>query len=136
MILRVDSDAAYLVAPKARSRVAGYYYLSSLDKSPRLNGAVHVECKTLRHVVASAAEAETAGVFHNAQIVLPIRRILEALNHPQPPTPIKTDKFHYEWIHTQQYTPEKIQIVGYAILLVERQKNSTAVKFFLGEGQN
>ena len=56
-----------------------------------MNGAVLVECKTLRHVVASAAEAEIAGIFHNAQISLPIRHLLECLHHPQPPTPIKTD---------------------------------------------
>ena len=94
MILNVDSDAAYLVAPKARSRIAGYYYLSSkqTDKQqPHLNGAILVECKTLRHVVASAAEAETAGVFHNAQTALPLRILLQALHHPQPPTPVKTD---------------------------------------------
>ena len=94
MVLHIDSDAAYLVAPKARSRVAGYFYLSnhSANKDkPKLNGAIHVECKTLRHVVSSAAEAETAGVFHNAQMALPIRIALQALNHPQPPTPIKTD---------------------------------------------
>ena len=91
MILHVDSDAAYLVAPKARSRIAGYYYLSNLDTPPPLNGAIHVECKTLKHVVASAAEAEVAGIFLNAQQILPIRRILHALGHVQPPTPVKTD---------------------------------------------
>jgi len=36
-------------------------------------------------------EAETAGLFHNAQRTIPIRRILIALGHSQPPTPIKTD---------------------------------------------
>ena len=94
MILHIDSDAAYLVAPKARSRVAGYFHLSdnpSQGSTPMLNGAIHVECKTLRHVVSSAAEAETAGVYHNARVALPIRVVLQALNHPQPPTPIKTD---------------------------------------------
>ena len=94
MILHIDSDAAYLVAPKARSRVAGYFHLSdnpSQGSTPMLNGAIHVECKTLRHVVSSAAEAETAGVYHNATVALPIRVVLQALNHPQPPTPIKTD---------------------------------------------
>ena len=29
MILNIDSDAAYLVLPKAKSRIAGYYHLSS-----------------------------------------------------------------------------------------------------------
>ena len=94
MVLHIDSDAAYLVALKAKSRIAGFYYLSNhptKTDTPTLNGAIHVECKTLRHVVASAAEAETAGIFHNAQVAIPIRRILETLTHPQPATPIKTD---------------------------------------------
>ena len=94
MVLHIDSDAAYLVAPKARSRVAGYFQMGNHPNNKTkttLNGAIHVECKTLRHVVSSAAEAETAGVFHNAQMALPIRVALQALNHPQPPTPIKTD---------------------------------------------
>ena len=94
MVLSIDSDAAYLVAPEARSRIAGYFYLSkgrTQSMTPPLNGAVLVECKTLRHVVASAAEAEVAGIFHNAQIAVLVRRMLRALDHPQPPTPIKTD---------------------------------------------
>ena len=94
IVLHVDSDAVYLVAPKAKSRIAGYFHLSDhpmRTKDPRLNGAVLVECKTLKHVVASAAEAEIAGVFHNAQVSIPIRHFLECLNHPQPPTPLKTD---------------------------------------------
>jgi hypothetical protein len=75
MILTIDSDAAHLVAPKARSRVAGYFQMNDTpakNKHPTINGAILVECKTLRHVVSSAAEAETAGVFHNAQTAIPI----------------------------------------------------------------
>ena len=110
MVLYVDSDAAYLVAPKARSRVAGYFYLSghpNVTKRPKMNGAILVECKTLRHVVSSSAEAEVAGIFHNASTAVPIRHILEALNHPQPPTPLKTDNstatgFIYDNIHQKR----------------------------------
>ena len=94
MILHIDSDAAYLVAPKARSRVAGYFQLTdhpNITRHPKLNGAILVECKTLRHVVSSAAEAEVAGIFHNATMAIPIRHFLKCLNHPQPPTPLKTD---------------------------------------------
>ena len=96
MVLHVETDAAYLVAPKARSRIAGFYYCSNKYnkntpiKVP-LNGPVHVECKTLRRVVTSAAEAETAGLFYNAQFSIPIRHMLTILGHPQPATPIKTD---------------------------------------------
>jgi len=92
MLLHVDSDAAYLVLPNARSRIAGYYYLSGENStSNNLNGPILIECKTIRNVVASAAEAEIGGLFHNAQISIPIRVLLTALGHPQPPTPIKTD---------------------------------------------
>ena len=92
MILNIDSDAAYLVAPGAKSRVAGYFQLNSKMRSnPKVNAAILVECKTLRHVVTSSAEAEIAGVFHNAQRAIPIRYMLNQLGHPQPPTPIKID---------------------------------------------
>ena len=110
MVLHVDSDAAYLVAPKARSRIAGYFHMSdhpNVSKRPKLNGAVLVECKTLRHVVSSSAEAEVAGIFHNATTAIPIRHILTVLGHPQPPTPLKTDNstatgFVYDNIHQKR----------------------------------
>ena len=58
----------------------------------------------MKHVVSSAAETEVAGIFHNAQASIPIRTILHALQHPQPPTPPKTDNstasgFMYGNIH-------------------------------------
>ena len=48
-------------------------------------------CKTIRNVVASAAETETGGVYNNAQDAVIIRIALQEIGHPQPPTPIKTD---------------------------------------------
>ena len=41
--------------------------------------------------MTSAAEAETQTVYHNGKIVIPIRKTLQEMGHPQPPTPIKTD---------------------------------------------
>ena len=94
MILHVDSDAAYLVLPNAKSRIAGFFQLTdhpSDSNPPPTNGPLLVECKTIKHVVTSAAEAETSALFHNAKTSIPIRRILIALGHPQPPTPIQVD---------------------------------------------
>ena len=96
MHLWIDTDAAYLVAPRARSRVAGFYYLSDKPQTPTqshppLNGAIFIECKILKNTVSSAAESETGGVFHNCQNAIPFRRTLEELGHPQHATPIKTD---------------------------------------------
>ena len=110
MILHVDSNAAYLVATKARSRIAGYFHLldhPNITKHPKLNGTILVECKTLRHVVSSSAESEVAGIYHNSGIAIPVRQTLQALNHPQPPTPLKTDNstatgFVYDNIQQKQ----------------------------------
>ena len=50
MVLHVDSDAAYLVLPQARSRFAGHFFLSSklppppLKASPPPNNPIHTEC--------------------------------------------------------------------------------------------
>ena len=41
MILTLDSDAAYLIAPKAQSRAGGYYYLGNWD-GKLFNGPIYV----------------------------------------------------------------------------------------------
>ena len=101
MILHVESDASYLSEQNARSRVAGYYYLSNntvnntaFDDSAYVampNGPIHVLCHLMKEVLSSAAEAELAGLFHNAKEACPMRITLEELGHPQPPTPLQTD---------------------------------------------
>ncbi len=97
MVLCVVSDAAYLVSPDARSRCAGYFFLSdhSTTTPPQTpsNGAVHVLCKTIRGVPASAAEAETLGLFVNAQEAIPMITALEEMGHKQPlaGNPLETD---------------------------------------------
>ena len=58
MHLWIDSDAAYLVAPKERSRAVVYFYLSKTPKDPiqslRLNAPIQVECKLLRFIQTSS----------------------------------------------------------------------------------
>ena len=84
VVLHVDSDAAFLVLPNAKSRVAGCFYLSDhpdKDVSPTLNRAILVECKGIKHVLSSLAEAETAGLFYNAQIAIPMQYILNSIGH-------------------------------------------------------
>jgi hypothetical protein len=41
--------------------------------------------------MSSAAEAETGGIYSNAQEAIACRISLLALGHPQLPTPLKTD---------------------------------------------
>ena len=94
MILNVHSDASYLTAPKARSRIGGHFFLGQvpIDNKPIfINGPILSLCTVLRTVAASAAEAELGALFHNAKEAKVIQLILTELGHPQPPTPIHID---------------------------------------------
>ena len=90
MQLSIESDAAYLVCPQARSRAGGYHYLSNTGHTS-FNGPITVVAKVIKHVMASAAEAEIGALFMNAQEAVGFRQCLEDLGHPQGPTPINTD---------------------------------------------
>ena len=94
MQLCIESDAAYLVLPKTRSRIAGHFYLNA-HKVPNkayrdtLNVPIHTECATIKNVVSSAAEAETAALFHNCTTAIAIRQALIGLEHLQQKPPSK-----------------------------------------------
>ena len=96
MKLHVETDAAYLVLPNVRSRVAGHFYLSAFPtpnkKYPgNSNAPILTECYTLKNVVSSAAEAECGGIFHNCVVAIGIRNALEGMGHPQGKTTVITD---------------------------------------------
>jgi hypothetical protein len=92
MILKSTTDAAYLVLPKARSRAAVHYHLG-WNYNDNVNGPVDVLCQTIKNVVSSAAEAETAGIYIGAKHACPMITALEEMGHPQPSTgsPLETD---------------------------------------------
>ena len=56
MILKVVSDAAFFVLPKARSRTAAIYHLGWINNNKQ-NSPIDVLCQTIKNVVASASEA-------------------------------------------------------------------------------
>ena len=94
MILKIYSDASYLSEKNAHSWSGGYFFLGnrvSKGKQILLNGSVHTLCKILKHVVSSAAEAELAALFLNAQEGKILRLTLDKMGHPQPPTPMHCD---------------------------------------------
>ena len=94
MILHIHSYGSYLSAPRARSRVGGYFYLSSATPNPAScthNGAIYVLSSILKIVLASTAEVDIGAPFTNAQEALPIRQMLCDIGHPQPTTPMQVD---------------------------------------------
>ena len=104
MVLHLHSDASYLSEPGACSRVGGHYFPGNKSTDPTkplltdspLNVPIHTVSKILHIVMASAAEAETSATFHNGQEAVPIRTSSQELGHPQPPTPIRVDKYTAE----------------------------------------
>jgi len=68
MILVIETDAAYLVPPEAKSRAAGWFVLTNKSSaSIKSNAPLHVICSTIKNVVASAAEAEIASYYLGCQ---------------------------------------------------------------------
>ena len=74
--------------------MGGHFFLSDifdLTLRTKHNGEVLVLSAILKHVMASAAEAELGGLFINAKEGEVLRTSLEEMLHPQGPTPIQTD---------------------------------------------
>lgn len=93
MILNIDPDVAYLVLPRAYSRLTIHFSLSSKPAPNWLvlpNRPILIEYKTIWHVITSAAEAETADLFHDATTARTIWHISQELGHLQLPTLPKT----------------------------------------------
>ena len=103
MILKIASDAAYLVQPKACSCAAAHYHLGWRN-SKQTNGPVDVLCKTIKNIVSSTAEAETGSIYMSAQHACPMRTALTELGHPQPITgaPFETDNSTAQGILTSK----------------------------------
>eukprot|EP00957_Ditylum_brightwellii_P089358 6803742-Ditylum_brightwellii.AAC.1 len=64
MVLNIHTDASYLSEQNTCSTAGGHYFLGSVPQQGQpilLNGTVHTLCQVIKHVTASAAEAELAG---------------------------------------------------------------------------
>ena len=88
MILALHLYASYLSDPESKSRSAGHFYLSKKKDEIFNNGSVMTLSKIIKHVLASASEAETAALFYNCKAAIPLRLTLEEMGHPQPKIPV------------------------------------------------
>ena len=90
MILHADTDAAHLAAPEARSHAGGCHHLSGTN-GETFNGPVLPSAKAIKNTMALAVEAELGALCLNGQEAVALQNCLEAMGHPQPATPMKTD---------------------------------------------
>ena len=66
-------------------------------------------------------------------MAIPIQVILEAMNHHQPPTPINTDTATDAGFICNNINQKKFKILGYVILLAQRQRESTPIQIPMGK---
>ena len=99
IILHMHSYTYFLPATGAKRRSGGYQYLRPPpenpdplpQKQPPLNGPIHVECTTMKNVLASAMEAELGVLFVNCHIRAALKIDLNEMVHQKPPTPVATE---------------------------------------------
>ena len=116
MQLYINSDASYLVLPKARSRGVGRCNFSDKLKNmtsipePKLNGPFLTECVTFRNVMSSAAETECGTVFHNNKASIPVRTAAVEMGHPQGSLPMKTDNNTAEYFLNEKIKKKRSKV--------------------------
>jgi hypothetical protein len=77
-----------------------------------------------------------AGVFHNAQLAISLRRILRALGHTQTPTPIKTDNSTaYGFIHNNIHQ-KKSKSWDMRYWWLREKQTQNQLKFFWEKGSS
>ena len=135
MILHVDSDAAYLVAPEARSRAGGYQYLSN-KAGTLFNGPVLAVAKVIKNVMASAAEAELMALYMNGQEAVALRNCLETMGYPQPATPMKTDNSCANGIVNNTMKQKRSKAIDMRFHWLRDRTNQGQFHIYWDRGQN
>ena len=115
MQLAIHSDASYLSVSKARSRASGVHFLSEGPFNPQdadnfvltIIGILYVDCKIIKNIMASVAEAEFGTIFINAKKAMPIHTTLTEMGCPQVPAPIQVDNSTAVGIATNTITQKK-----------------------------
>ena len=91
MILSAHSDAAYLNAPRVRSRSGAHIMLSENTPVTSFNVTVLTIAQIIKNFMSSAAEANLSGIFICDKATIPLRNTLIEMGWPQPPSPVQCD---------------------------------------------
>ena len=83
MIPALHTDASYLSELEGKSRAAGHFYMTKQDDDEFKNGGILTLSAIIKHVMASASEAELAVLFYGCKQAVPLRVTLMEMGHPQ-----------------------------------------------------
>jgi hypothetical protein len=109
MVLAIHSNASYLSKPKSCSCVGGHMFMAGKDDIPFNNGTILNILQIIQAVMSSAVETELGALFINAKIAISMRPMLAELNHPQPCTPMQTDKATAHALLTNKILPKALK---------------------------
>ncbi len=109
MVLAIHSNASYLSKPKAHSRTGGHMFMAGRDNIPTNNGAILNISQIIWAVMSFATEAELGALFINAKTSVSMCHTLKELSHPQPPTPMQTDKKIAHDLLTNKIMPKALK---------------------------
>ena len=87
MILTLESESAYLILTKYRSRSTAWYIFGqdpSTVKKTMTNAPLHAIWNTIKNVMASSAESEAREIFMGGKHCRPMRITAIKLGYPQP----------------------------------------------------
>jgi hypothetical protein len=107
MILSVHNDPSYLSEAKARSPVEGQFFCSEDSKNPYNNGAILNVFKIIKAVMSRGAKAGLGTLYINACKAVPLRQLLEVMDHKQPKTPIETDNITAYGVVNNNIQPQR-----------------------------
>jgi hypothetical protein len=79
MILKMHSNASYLLETKARSHAGGHFYMGDRPSNAILNKST-----IMQNVLSSATEAEYSALFDNTNDDVSLQNTLKEMGHPQP----------------------------------------------------
>ena len=94
------------------------------------NGATHLTAIIPKHVVTSAAEAEYAGLFHNAKQAIPLRIALQEMGHEQTLTPMCTHNITAASIANKTNKPKMSKSTDMRFHWLQDQEAQNNFKFF------
>ena len=135
MILVVHSDASYLNESKAQNRAGGHFFMSSNSDIPPNNGAILNIAHIIKHVMASATEAELAALYIMAREAVYIRIILEEMGHKQPPTPMQTDNAMAEGVINKKVQQKRTKAMDMRFHWLRNRECQQQFRFYWRPGK-
>ena len=65
----------------------------------------------IKHIMASASDAELAAMFYNYRKAIPMKITLEEMDHPQPPTNVSVDNSTAHGLTQGTMIPKKFKAI-------------------------